>query len=82
MNTLGELIDARDNLRAYCMERVCGHSAKLDLVKLAAKLGRDHGALHDALVPHLFCTKCGSKNISLIRTPYYGEGAGYPGHII
>jgi ribosomal protein L37E len=81
MTTLGESIERRETIEAHCKERRCGHAAKLDLPKLAEKLGRDHGTLHKDLVPHLKCGKCGSKNIGLTLTPYYGESGGYPGHL-
>lgn len=61
--TLGECITHRYGIRAACTE--CGHVRELDLEALAAKLGRDHGALRDDLAPKLRCTECGSKRIAL-----------------
>ncbi|WP_157929528.1 hypothetical protein [Phyllobacterium zundukense] len=50
---------------------------KLDLEALAAKLGRDHGTLLADLVPNLKCSKCKSKNISLILSTNETEGRGH-----
>jgi len=61
--TLGECLDNGYGIAATCT--ACWHSAGLDIAVLAAKLGRDHGALRDDLVPKLRCTKCGGKHIGL-----------------
>lgn len=65
--TLGECIENGYGVTATCTE--CWHSARLDIEALAAKLGRDHGALHDDLVPKLRCTKCRGKRIGLTANP-------------
>jgi len=36
---------------------------------LRDKLGPDHGAMHDDLVPKLRCSKCGGKDLGLIVSP-------------
>lgn len=78
-HTLADRIRNGDMVRAYCHNiPACGHSAELDLVKLAERLGPDHGAMHDDLVPKLKCAKCGGRRIGLIVTPnskpYSGKG--------
>ena len=65
--TLGECLDNGYGITATYT--LCWHSAPLDLEALAAKLGRDHGALRDDLVPKLRCTQCGSKRIGLTIIP-------------
>ena len=72
-NTLGVLIDYGYEVALYCENLHdglnCDFVKMLDLEKLAAKLGRDHGCRHDDLVPHLWCTKCGGKNVSIRLHP-------------
>lgn len=74
INTIGALIDGGYSLFMYCEEANgwdrCGYSKQLDLEKLAARLGRDHGSMHDDLIPHhLYCLKCQSRNVSLRLHP-------------
>lgn len=73
INTLGALIDDDYQVALYCENPheglTCGFVKWLDLEKLAGKLGRDHGSMHDDLVPHLFCTKCGGKKVSMRLHP-------------
>lgn len=73
IDTLGALIDDDYRVALYCETPrdglTCGFVKSLDLEKLAAKLGRDHGSMHDDLVPYLFCTKCGGKKVSLRLHP-------------
>lgn len=72
LDTLGSLIENDHLLRAYC--NACRHCVKLNLAALAAKLGHDHGSLHDQLVPKLKCSQCGSKDIALILSTEETEG--------
>lgn len=73
VNTIGKLIDNGYKVALYCENPrdglTCNFVKWLDLVKLAAKLGRNHGCLHDDLVPHLFCTKCAGKTVSIRAHP-------------
>lgn len=50
-------------IRGHCA--ACHHHELLDLEALARRLGPEHGALHDDLVPLLKCAKCGSKRIGI-----------------
>ncbi|PSH59048.1 hypothetical protein CU102_27755 [Phyllobacterium brassicacearum] len=77
LSTLGALIDTDHMLRACCNNPKCRHYAKLDLEYLAVKLGRDHSSMRDDLVPKLKCSKCKSKNISLILSAKSTEGLGH-----
>ncbi|WP_131835364.1 hypothetical protein [Ancylobacter aquaticus] len=61
--TLGDCIAHRQGIRATCL--ACWHHRELDIPALAARLGPDHGALHNDLVPKLRCAECGSKRIAL-----------------
>ena len=74
LDTIGALIDNSHNLRAYCNAPKCHHCVKLDLVALAAKLGRNHSSMHKDLVPKLYCSKCKSKDIALILSTESTEG--------
>lgn len=75
--TIGDLIDRGYELRVYCEQtghtgRRCNHSSVMDLQKAAAKLGRDHGSMHDDLVGKLKCTACGSKQVTIRLHPPTG----------
>ncbi|WP_367226919.1 hypothetical protein, partial [Mesorhizobium sp.] len=64
--SIQERIDRGERISVWCHRPTCGHHADLDLVKLRDKLGPDHGAMHDDLVPKLRCSKCGGKNVGII----------------
>lgn len=71
--TIQSLIDEGITLSAYCHRPACAHSQDLDLRKLRERLGPDHGAMHDDLVPKMRCSKCGSKEVGLIHNPNYAR---------
>jgi hypothetical protein len=77
LDTIGALIDGNMVLRAYCNNPKCHHCVLLDLEALSTKLGRDHGCLHDQLVPKLYCSKCKSKDLALILSTQETEGRGH-----
>jgi hypothetical protein len=81
--TIQSIIDSGDTVTAHCSgPGFCHHSATLDMPALREKLGPDHGAMRDDLVPKLRCTKCGSKRVGLIYTPgtkEYGGNAKWKG---
>ncbi|MDR6635094.1 hypothetical protein J2X72_003906 [Phyllobacterium sp. 1468] len=61
-DTIGGLLD--DNgytLTAHCGNKACGHHVRLDLAKLAEKLGRDHGAMAKDLLHKMHCSVCKSR---------------------
>ncbi len=66
--TIQTFIASGATYEAYCQRPTCGHHAPLDMLALRDRLGPDHGALHDDLVPLLKCSKCGGKEIGLIRS--------------
>jgi hypothetical protein len=66
--TIGEMIDKGWTVRVYCEARNCHRGADVDLAALAARLGRDHGALHADLVGHFRCA-CGSRHVSFRLSP-------------
>lgn len=78
LDTIGRLIQFNQRIALYCENYreglSCGFVKWLDLEKLAERLGRDHGVLHDDLVPHLFCPKCGGRRVSLRLHPPTGWG--------
>lgn len=66
--TIGEHIDHAVSVTACCYG--CHRYVVLDLERLAAKLGRDHSSMHDALVPKLRCDRCGRNDqVGLIVSP-------------
>lgn len=65
-HTIQNRIDEGERISVHCHRPTCGHHSKLDLLKLRDKLGPDHGAMHDDLVPKLRCSVCGSKNVGII----------------
>ncbi|WP_394890476.1 hypothetical protein ACG873_03580 [Mesorhizobium sp. AaZ16] len=71
--TIQSFIDSGDTLTAYCHNSRCHHRQVLEMTKLRDRLGPDHGAMHDDLVPLLVCSKCGGKKIGLIRSPKGNE---------
>lgn len=73
--TLQECIDNGYTITAWCPN---GHSTALDLVALRDRLGPDHSAMRDALLPRLRCTKCQAKADALICAPITGP-QGWPG---
>lgn len=76
--TIQGMIDGGYKTRAYCHNPRCGHHAEIDWLALRVKLGPDHGALHDDIVPKMVCSKCGGKAIGLIVTPGTKEYGGNP----
>lgn len=71
INTLGILIDQGYSISAHCNADGCHRVSRLDLVALADKLGRDFVVIGDPnpLVPRLRCSRCSSRDISLIIQP-------------
>lgn len=74
-DNLGDLIDGRVTLHFFCEARGCHHNAAADMQALADRLGRDHPYLNGAITRRMKCTRCGSKQISCVLQPYYGERA-------
>jgi hypothetical protein len=56
--TIADVIAAGDTIYANCSDPRCFASTRLDLQALAARLGPDHGAMHDDLTPLLRCAQC------------------------
>lgn len=62
--TLAGMIDGGYSITVFC--RHCDHRAFLDLEALAERLGPDHGALADDLLPKLRCSSCGGKQLGML----------------
>jgi hypothetical protein len=71
--TIGEMIDKHYGLTVCCEARGCHGGADVDLVALAARLGRDHGAMHDDLAGKFRCSRCGSRRVSFRISPNVPE---------
>ncbi|OJU12771.1 MAG: hypothetical protein BGN85_08910 [Alphaproteobacteria bacterium 64-11] len=65
MQTIQWEIDNGYQIGAHCGNPDCRHYGLLDLHKLGRRLGYDHSAMRDELVPHLRCPRCGSKDIAI-----------------
>lgn len=66
MTTIQDRIDNGERIFVHCQSPTCYRkSAELDLEALKAKLGPDHEAMHDSLVPKLRCSVCGSRNVGI-----------------
>lgn len=60
-STYRDLIEASHMVAAYCDERGCQHSARLDLNALATHHGMD-AEFHRE---RLRCSKCGGRNVQI-----------------
>jgi hypothetical protein len=60
LTTLGDLIDHRHTLSAWC--RSCQRGAMLDLPALAARLGRERSYLGPLPIS---CSRCGSRDVAV-----------------
>ncbi|UCI17042.1 hypothetical protein FJ970_18080 [Mesorhizobium sp. B2-1-8] len=56
--TIADAIRSRETFYVTCGHPMCNHSTQLDLEALGARLGLDHGAMHDDLVKVFRCEKC------------------------
>jgi hypothetical protein len=56
IDTIGKQIALGYEVHASCEK--CRHSGRLNLVRLAYKLGYDHGCLAPEIKPHVKCAKC------------------------
>ena len=67
IRTIADKIEFGYEMSVYCHGqrdgRWCHHSARIDLVALAERLGPDHSTLAKDLKPYFRCSKCGSKDI-------------------
>ncbi|HEX2753691.1 MAG TPA: hypothetical protein VHP34_11425 [Alphaproteobacteria bacterium] len=70
-NTLGYHLNKRGSIFAVCHNPECKKSdTQLDLQLLVDKLGPDFFALHQTLTPKLYCSACGSKQVSIRIIPF------------
>ena len=72
-DTIAKMIANGYELSAHCEARCdgfhCHHRAKVDLHKLAERLGPDHGTLAADLAGKLRCSKCESKQMGITIHP-------------
>lgn len=74
-STIQGAIDLGLVINVHCHNAACANHATLDLHALRDKLGPDHGALHDDLVPLLRCSKCGGRKVGIIISSKDAERA-------
>jgi hypothetical protein len=67
IDTIGKQIALGYEVHASCEK--CHHNGRLNLVRLAYKLGFDHGCLAPAIRPHVVCRECGAKEMGFILSP-------------
>ena len=67
--TIQGAIDGGYTAEVYCHNSRCGHHAPLNWIALRDRLGPDHGAMHDDIVPMLKCSMCGGRKVGMILTP-------------
>lgn len=63
--TLADVVAEDAELSVWCEGMQCSHGGKVDLAALVARLGPDHGAMHDDLFRLFSCSKCGSRKVSI-----------------
>jgi hypothetical protein len=68
-NTVQELIDGGFTITVYCHNPRCHRRAELDLKAVRAKLGPDHSMLFDAIKDKLHCSKCGGRQVGMVKNP-------------
>lgn len=61
--TIAGMIEGQYTITVFC--KACDHRADLDLDALSARLGPDHGALADTLLPKLRCSSCGGTRLGM-----------------
>lgn len=71
-STFGACLDSGSGLIVNCVSSYeCHHSTKLDIAAMAARYGRDHGALHRDLIKLPWkCERCGGRKASFTSTTY------------
>ncbi len=67
LDTIGKHITAGHDIHATCQK--CFHHGRLNLVKLAYKLGLEHPCLAQQIRPHIVCRECGAKQMGFIVSP-------------
>jgi hypothetical protein len=59
IDTIGKHIALGYEVHATCDK--CRHNGRLNLVRLAYKLGFDHGCMAPEIRPHVVCSGCGRR---------------------
>lgn len=68
--TLGDLIDTDCRIYVCCETWGCNNMKVADLLALAAKYGRDHGAMHQDLIKLPWrCDRCHGRKVSFRLEP-------------
>lgn len=61
--TIAGMIEGQYSVTVFCKD--CDHRADLDLEALSTRLGPEHGALADTLLPKLRCSACGGRRLGM-----------------
>lgn len=74
IDTIGKHLALGYELHVHCHTYLCHNSARVNLVQLGRKLGRDYELSHDTLKPLFRCSKCkaagrGSTEVSFRINP-------------
>jgi hypothetical protein len=67
IDTIGKQIALGYEVHASCEK--CRHNGRLNLVRLAYKIGFDHGCLAPDTRPHVVCRERGTKEMGFILSP-------------
>ncbi|HWU60832.1 MAG TPA: hypothetical protein VN112_02285 [Ensifer sp.] len=76
IDTIGALIEYRYDLSVHCHARDCWNRGTVDLEALAVRLGKGHSFLAKDLRRFFRCSKCGSKDVGFILSPFTNCVAG------
>lgn len=58
LDTVGKLLALGYGMTAYCDTLYCHHRSKVNLYRLAQRIGRDHSSMHDDIVGYFHCSEC------------------------
>lgn len=72
--TLGDLEREHDCLHSYCMNPRCSYLQRIDTHILVLRLGNDHPALRERILPKIVCDVCGSPALGIAPPANPGDG--------
>ncbi|MER8845951.1 hypothetical protein [Mesorhizobium australicum] len=69
--TIADAMLEGERFYVNCGHPMCGHSHKIDLKALGARLGLDHGAMHNDLVKVFRCERCNAAGRDRCSSPVF-----------